>query len=145
MSHTTFETEPSENSCGYCQFHGGFLWKQNIKHRKCIYRRCRWLILFTKHPDYEGFGLWEEDHVQRYRGSPFKFLKLYGDLLGKPQARDEDDEPDFNVEYADWKKDSYQAFRRRVRTGMARQSPNPRKRFREKRSRRKERDDAEIH
>lgn len=137
----TFETEPNEKSCGYCQFHGGFLRKANIQARSCIHKHCRWLILFTEHPDYKTFGLWEEDRVQRYRGKPYRFLELYGDLIRKPEAKSERDEPGMNVSYEEWKRDDYQAFRRKVKEGTARKVPNRKRRFREKRDKRREREE----
>ena len=142
MARLTFETEPSERSCGYCQFHGGFLRKGNISNRHCIGKHCKWLILFTQHEDYGSFHLWEEDCYQRYRGSPFRFLELYGKLIAKPQAKDEDDEPpDGEYEVRDYKADAKQAWLRKVRNGTARKTKSRKQIYREKRNERKKRND----
>ena len=145
MSHTVFETDPSERSCGYCQFHGGFLRFTNIQNRRCIRKRCKWLILFTRHRDYEAFNLWEEDRVNRYRGDPLRFMELYGGLIALPKAKSESDEPTFEVpDYKEWKKDDKNKYLRNVRNGKATKPCNQRRRYKEKRSKRKERDDDEM-
>ena len=140
MSSTIFEREPSEKSCGYCQFHGGFVWAQNLRHRHCIARQCHWLILFTAHRDYGTFDIWYDDHFQLYHGDPMKFLEYFGPLIRLPEAKDEDDEPEERIEpQCDYMKDRAEAMKRRRKAGTRKKPPkSAARKFREKKDERKE-------